>query len=129
MSRVNVAYLSDTLILQTAVSELYEINVSKREFDYCFQQENLTDQDLKKNIVNIYFYMNLFHCTLFLLENLFKRSLAFISLLHPSPWLYSQYDGLIYRIKEEDIRYKVVTSKMSRVDWSSNLSCTARLSP
>lgn len=43
MSRVNVAYLSDTLILQTAVSELYEIIVLKRKFDYCFQQENLFD--------------------------------------------------------------------------------------
>lgn len=68
MSRVNVAYLSDTLILQTAVSQLYEINVLKRKFDYCIQQENLSDQDFK-NIVNIYFDMNSFHFTLFLLGN------------------------------------------------------------
>lgn len=70
MSRVNVAYLSDTLILQAAVSQLYEINVLKK-IDYCFQQENLSDQHFK-NIVNIYFYMNLFNCTLFLLGNFFN---------------------------------------------------------
>lgn len=92
MSRVNVAYLSDTLIL-------YEINVLTRKRDYCFQQKNLSDQDFK-NIANIYFDMNLFLCTLFLLGNFFKCSLAFISLLRPSPWLYSLYSGLIYGIKE-----------------------------